>query len=99
MNRPYLLSSVEDHIPVRAWIRKNGEQSISNLEAEFLIMGKPAISYKKYPFLSKETYKKEFEEPIQQFEELLLKQAVLVYTDRGYRVYRVKKSIDKRPEN
>ncbi|MEC7985701.1 MAG: hypothetical protein VX278_11100 [Myxococcota bacterium] len=94
LNRPYRLSSVEDHIPVRSWIRKHGDDSIDKLNTEFLIVGKPAISYKKYSFLSKEVYEKEFEAPIAKLEELLLKQSVLVYTAKGYRVYRVKKSVD-----
>ena len=91
LNRPYVLSSVEDHIPVRAWLRKYGEEAFDVLECDHLVVGNPAMSRKKYSFLSDEVYQKQILVPLEQLEEQLLKQAVMVYTAKGVRVYRIEK--------
>jgi len=91
LDRPYLLSSVEDHIPVRAWIKTHKERSFSVLPCDYVVVGKAAMSRKRYSFLSDEQYQHQIERPLAELETLLLKKAVLVYTEKGIRVYRIQK--------
>jgi hypothetical protein len=95
LNRPYVLSSVEDHIPVRSWLRTYQKESFSVLPCDYIVVGKPAMNRNRYAFLSDEEYKKYVIEPISMLEELLLQQGVLIYTARGTRVYRIEKYVDK----
>ena len=48
LNRPYILSSVEDHIPVREWLIKYGENALNVLECDHLVVGNPAMNRKTY---------------------------------------------------
>ena len=91
LNRPYILSSVEDHIPVRSWLRKYGDDALNRLECDHVVVGKSAMSRKKYFFLSDESYYEQISKPLEQLEELLLRQGVMVYTAQGVRVYRIEK--------
>ena len=95
LNRPYILSSVEDHIPIRSWITRHREESLNVLSCDYLVVGSPAVHRKKYGFLSEDVYKEAFLEPIAYLEELLLQQGHLIYTQKGVRVYRIEKDLDK----
>ena len=91
LDRPYILSSVEDHIPVRSWLRKYGNDALDVLECDHLVVGNPAMSRKKYLFLSDEVYQQQIIDPLELLEERLLQQGVMVYTAKGIRVYRIEK--------
>lgn len=95
LSRPYILSSVEDHIPIRDWILKHREESLDILPCSYLVMGSPAIHRKRYAFLEDKEYNRLFAEPIAYLEELLLQQGHLIYTRQGFRVYRIEKYLDK----
>ena len=95
LNRPYVLSSVEDHIPVRSWLRTYQKESLAVLPCEYIVVGKPAMSRTRYGFLSDDDFQKYVSEPLSLLEELLLQQGVLIYTAGGTRVYRIEKDIDK----
>ena len=91
LNRPYILSSVEDHIPVREWLIKYGENALNVLECDHLVVGNPAMNRKTYSFLADEVYQSQIVEPLKLLEERLLQQGTLVYTAKGVRVYRIEK--------
>ena len=91
LDRPYILSSVEDHIPIRSWLQRNQEQSFDVLSCRYLVVGKAMMTRKRYAFLSDERFQKQIAEPLLMFDELLIKKATLVYTAKGNRVYRLQK--------
>ena len=91
LNRPYILSSVEDHIPVREWLIKYRENALNVLECDHLVVGNPAMNRKTYSFLADEVYQSQIVEPLKLLEERLLQQGTLVYTAKGVRVYRIEK--------
>jgi len=91
LDRPYILSSVEDHIPIRSWIKRNQEQIFDVLSCKYLVVGKAMMSRKRYDFLSDENFQKQITEPLAILDELLIKKARLVYTAKGNRVYRIQK--------
>ena len=91
LNRPYILSSVEDHIPVRSWLRKYGDDSFDVLECDYLVVGDPAMSRKNYFFLSDDVYQNQITEPLKQLEDQLLRFGTIVFTAKGVRVYRLEK--------
>ena len=91
LDRPYILSSVEDHIPVRSWLNKYGDDALDVLKCDYLVIGNPAMSRKKYLFLSDDVYQKQIVEPLKLLEERLLLQGSMVYTAKGVRVYRIEK--------
>ena len=91
LNRPYILSSVEDHIPVRAWLNTYGEDAFTALECDYVVVGNPAMNRKKYSFLSDDMYAEQVKRPLSLLEELLLKRGTLVFTAKGTRIYRIEK--------
>ena len=95
LDRPYVLSSVEDHIPVRSWVMEHGKQSLQKWPCDYIIVGRPALHRKSFRFLSDTEYKRLFETPLKQLEDLLQTQAHLIYTAQGVRVFRIEKKVDK----
>ena len=95
LNRRYILSSLEDHIPIRHWLKTHQKTSLSVLPCEYIVVGNHAMDRKRYSFLSEEVYEAQVKAPILLLEELLLQQGILIYTAKGVRVYRVEKEVDK----
>lgn len=93
LQRPYVLSSVEDHIPVRHWLLTHGDQSIDRLRAvgvSHLIVGSSLPIRRVYPFLSDEDFAQGFVRPSEILEERLLREAILIYEENRIRVYEIR---------
>jgi hypothetical protein len=93
LERPYVLSSVEDHIPVRHWILTHGERSLDALReagVSHLVVGRTLPIRRVYPFLSKEEFERGFAEPSHILEDLLLRESILLYEEGRLRVYRLR---------
>lgn len=93
LERPVVLSSVEDHIPVRHWLMMHGTASLSALKDQgvsHLIVGQTMPIQNAYPFLSDEEFVRGFAEPSMLLEELLLQEAILLFEENRLRVYRLR---------
>jgi len=89
---PYVLSSVEDHVPTRHWLYVHGDDSLEALRAEgvtHVLVGRVNFIHKSYPFLSDEQFHEQFEVPEAQLAELLLADGVLLFEDNRYAVWRL----------
>ena len=92
MNKSYIFSSIEDHIPVRHWLLTHQQDSLSLLREKgitHLVVGPSTFLHKQYSFLSKEDFLSQFIEPIEMLEELLLQEGELIQQFSKYKVYRL----------
>ena len=92
VERPTLLSSVEDHIPSRHWLLTHGEDSLDALRAAgatHLLTTRVHFLPSVYPFLDAETFSAAFTRPEALLDRLLLDEATLVYQQGRTRVYRL----------
>jgi len=93
LDRPYVLSSVEDHIPVRHWLLTHREESLGALRAAgvtHLVVGRTLPIKKAYPFLTAAAFESGFEAPSEILENQLLKEAILIHEENRLRVYRLR---------
>lgn len=93
LDRPIVFSSVEDHIPVRHWLMRHQENSLQALRdagVTHLAVGRTLPIAQVYPFLSPEEFSRDFEEPSKTLEELLLREAILLYEENRLRIYRLR---------
>ena len=93
MERPYVLGSVEDHVPIRHWLWKRQGKALEDLKKHgvtHLIIRKQRFARRLWPFVSEQDFRTFFEEPQDLLEELLLKEAVLIYDKRQIRIYRLR---------
>ena len=92
VERPFSVSSVEDHVPTRYLLYTQGETTLEHLREQgvsHVIAGRPRFIHKTYSFLDEATFEREFREPEAALEELLLSQATLVFEKGRYGVWRL----------
>ncbi len=93
LERRFLLGSVEDHVPTRHLLYVEGEQSLQRLReagATHVLAGRVNFLQKSYPFLDAATFRRQFEEPEDQLDELLLADGVLLFEAGRYSVWRLR---------
>jgi hypothetical protein len=93
MDRPFSFGSVEDHVPSRHWLLLNGEESLPKLRSKgitHLVVGDPPTLRKSYPFLSDSRFQELFLAPATLLDEQLLRHAVMLYSEAGFSVYRLR---------
>ncbi len=92
LERRWVLSSVEDHVPTRHWLHVHGQDSLRDLKAvgvTHVLAGRPRFLYKLFSFLSQPEFQAQFKAPEEQLSELLLAQGTLVFEDGRYGVWRL----------
>ena len=90
IDRPYILSSVEDHTPIRHWVLKYGNNSIQEMKnqgVKVVAVGPHTFHRHSLPFVSDDDFKKQWQEPVSLLESLLLKEARLITTQSGVDLY------------
>ena len=93
VERPYVLSSVEDHVPTRHLLYTKGDDTLKWLRQQgvtHVLTGRVNFIHKSYPFLDEATFREQFEAPEAQLEELLLAEGVLLYESSRYSVWRLR---------
>lgn len=93
VDRSYVLSSVEDHVPTRHLLYVHGDQTLDWLRKQgvtHVLSGRVNFIHKSYPFLSEATFHEQFEAPEEQLAELLLRDGVLVFESGRYAVWRLR---------
>lgn len=94
LEQEYVLSSVEDHIPVRHWILKHKERAVDALREEgidFVIIGPDPFRNKPYDGLTAEEWEKFYKRPYEILDDLLTKEGVLVMQVGSARIIRLRK--------
>lgn len=92
MERATVLGSVEDHVPVRYLLLRDGDAFLERLAAAgvtHLVVGRVHFLHKVYPFLDDATFEAELQEPAERLDALLLRQATLIFQEGRVRVYRL----------
>jgi len=97
VERPILLGSVEDHIPSRVHLDREGDQAlqvlkkagVSHVLVGGICDGCKNFLHKSYPFLSEAQFEDQFRRPEQQLHSLLLKEATKVFESGKYSVWRL----------
>ena len=93
LERPFLLGSVEDHVPTRHLLFVEGDQSLQALReagATHVLAGRVNFLHKSYPFLDAASFREQFEQPESQLEELLLAEGVVLFEAGRYSVWRLR---------
>ncbi len=90
VDRPVVLGSVEDHIPVRHWLLTHGDDSLAALRAagvSHVVVGRQRFLRKSYPFVDDADFARLFTDPVELLDERLLLEATLLMEAGGTRVY------------
>jgi hypothetical protein len=92
LEREWIVSSVEDHVPTRYLLATAGDRTLDVLAEEgvgWVLAGSPHALKKVYPFLSPEAFQAQFQAPAQRFTRLLETRAELVFEEGRYAVWRL----------
>ncbi len=90
--QPWILGSVEDHVPTRYWAWRHGDDALAALADEgvrYLLVGDVHFLKKSYPFLAPSVLKAQFTEPEAKLRELLLRDATRLYASGRWEVWRL----------
>ena len=93
LKRPFVLGSVEDHVPSREWISKHQDGWVDALREErvsHILLGPFPKNRQEYWFLSQEQFEQRFLRLEGILRRGLMTEAVLVYSYGGYSVYRLR---------
>lgn len=92
LDRSYVVGSVEDHVPTRHLIHREGDQTLDALRAlgvTHVVAGRVRFIHKAYPFLDEQTFDAQFVQSEAQLEAQLLAQGTLVFESGRYGVWRL----------
>jgi len=92
IERPWLLGSVEDHVPTRHLVALHGDHSLQALRdqgATHALISRVNLLRKSYPFLSDEEFATQFDTPEQQLEDALDREAALVFEQGRFAIYEI----------
>lgn len=90
VDRDYVLSSVEDHVPARHLLYTHGDDTLQALRDQgvtHVLAGRVNFIHKSYPFLSEQAFVEQFVQPEAQLEALLLAEGRLVFQDGRHGVW------------
>ncbi|RME21803.1 MAG: hypothetical protein D6798_17345 [Deltaproteobacteria bacterium] len=90
VERPVLLGSVEDHVPVRHWLLTRGDRALSDLAAAgatHLVVTRQRFLPSTYWFLTDAERARDLDAPVALLDELLLRQATLIHQDGRTAIY------------
>jgi hypothetical protein len=92
VRQPWILGSVEDHVPTRYWIWSHGDAALTDLAAEgvrYLLVGQVHFLKKSYPFLTPDVLREQFTAPEEKLRTLLLRDATLLFAQDRWEVWRL----------
>lgn len=92
VRQPWILGSVEDHVPTRYWVWKHGDDALTALAdagVRYLLVGDIHFIKKSYPFLKPDVLQAQFTDPEARLRELLLRDATRVYAADRWEVWRL----------
>lgn len=92
VDQPYVLGSVEDHVPTRWWLWSHGDAALADLSAAgvtHLLVGDVRSIRKSYPFLSPAVLRAQFTEPEERLRELLLRDATRLFAANRWELWRL----------
>ncbi len=90
--QPAILGSVEDHVPTRYWLWRNGDAALSTLAdlgVTHLLVGDVKFLKKSYGFLGADVLRDQFNGPEERLRELLLRDATRLYAADRWEVWRL----------
>jgi len=90
VDRSVLLGSVEDHTPVRHLLWSRGDQALAALREAgvgYLVVGRASFLGHTYDFLDESVLREQFVEPRDGLEDLLSREATLVFEGGGHAVW------------
>ena len=93
LDRPFVLGSVEDHVPSREFLSKHQDGWVESLREQgvsHILVGPFPKSRNEYWFLSQAQFERRFLELEHILKRGLMTEAVLVYGYKGYSVYRLR---------
>jgi len=92
LHRKQILGSVEDHVPTRHFLLRNGPDPVAALiaaGATHALVRNTTFQKKNYTFLPRQEFKSQFEAPIRSLDHMLLMNAQLLYRGPHHRVYKL----------
>jgi len=92
LQRPWILGSVEDHVPTRHLLALHGDQALEQLRAagvSHLLVARIHFLRKSYPFLDEASFEARFRQPEEQLQRLLVQEAVLVFEQGRHSVWKL----------
>jgi len=92
LERPWLLGSVEDHVPTRFFLQRAGDQALSQLKEQgitHVLTTRIHFIRKSYPFMDDSSFQRQFKDREEQLENLLERQAVLVFEEGRFAIWRL----------
>lgn len=92
VDQPWILGSVEDHVPTRYWLALHGDEALHTLYAmdvRWLVVGDLPTVRKSYSFLDESTFNQQFRAPAAQLDRLLLRDARRVYSANHTAIWRL----------
>ncbi len=92
VEQPYILGSVEDHVPTRYWLALHGENSLHALHDQgvrWLIVGDLPTVRKTYRFLNDQTFDAQFRQPRALLDRLLLRDARRIYAENHVAIWKL----------
>lgn len=92
VDQPWILGSVEDHVPTRYWLALHGEEALHALYAldvRWLVVGDLPTVRRAYSFLDEGTFNQQFRAPAAQLDRLLLRDARRVYSANHTAIWRL----------
>lgn len=97
VQQPYILGSVEDHVPTRYWLALHGDNAIHALQDEgvqWLIVGDLPSVRKTYRFLNDSTFDEQFRQPRALLDRLLLRDARRMYAENHVAIWKLDEMAD-----
>jgi hypothetical protein len=92
LERPWVLGSVEDHVPTRHLLALHGDGVLEELRRRgvtHVLTSRVNFLHKSYPFLDEQAFEAQFEEPESSLERALRDDAVLMFEQGRHAVYRL----------
>lgn len=92
VDQPWLLGSVEDHVPTRVWVLTHPDTSLAALRAagvRWLLVGDVFFLQKDYRFLDPDRFAAQFVRPVEALRKELERGATLAYATHHWEVWRL----------
>ncbi len=90
LERPWVMGSVEDHVPTRHFLALHGDDALAQLRARgvtHVLTTRVNFLHKSYGFMDRAAFEEQFERPEQQLQDALDREAVLVFEEGRHAVY------------
>ncbi|MDP2304859.1 MAG: hypothetical protein Q8P18_02405 [Pseudomonadota bacterium] len=97
VKQPWILGSVEDHVPTRYWAWQHGDEALHALRdggVRYLLVGDIHFIKKSYPFLTPGVLQAQFTDPEARLREQLLRDATRLYAAARWEVWRLDPPVD-----